>query len=262
MKYEKIDDKILLINGDCFNVMDRMIKQNKKINVVLTSPPYNTGRPNFSQKALDNHEGRYDIYLDTKTNEEYIDWTIKLFNKYNKILEKDGVILYNLSYSSENTQALWLTISDIIRKTNFTIADDIIWKKKSALPNNVSSNKLTRIVEHVFVFCRKEEFKTFQCNKKVKSRSKTGQKYYENIFNFIEAKNNDGSCKLNKATFSSDLVEQLLNIYANDSNIVYDSFMGTGTTAVACDNLNLECIGSELSEEQWKYSIDRVNENK
>lgn len=61
-------------------------------------------------------------------------------------------------------------------------------KKKSALPNNVSHNKLTRICEFVFVFCRKNEYKTFVANKQVKSQSKTGQKYYENIFNFIEAK--------------------------------------------------------------------------
>lgn len=42
---------------------------------------------------------------------------------------------------------MWLTIADILRNTNFTIADSIIWKKKSALPNNVSPNKLTRITE-------------------------------------------------------------------------------------------------------------------
>ena len=154
---------------------------------------------------------------------------------------------------------MYLTIADVISRTNFTIADTIIWKKKSALPNNVSSNKLTRICEFVFVFCRKDEYKTFTANKKVKSQSRTGQNYYENIYNFIEAKNNDGSNKLNKATYSSDLCEQLLNIYAKENSLVYDSFNGTGTTGVACIRLGLNYIGSELSEEQCKYSIERLN---
>ena len=128
------------------------------------------------------------------------------------------------------------------------------------MPNNVSHNKLTRICEFVFVFCRKDEYKTFITNKKVKSISeKTGQKFYENIYNFVEAKNNDGSNKLNKATYSSDLCEQLLNVYAKENALVYDSFNGTGTTGVACIKLGLNYIGSELSEEQCKYSIERLN---
>ena len=95
-------------------------------------------------------------------------------------------------------------------------------------------------------------------NKKVTKQSSRGQNYYENIFNFIEANNNDGSCKLNKATFSTEFAKQLLNIYAKDGAVVYDSFMGTGTTANACKELGLECIGSELSEAQWEYSQERL----
>ena len=137
---------------------------------------------------------------------------VDIFNKIDNILSENGVVLWNISYGSDasvNTESIglmWLSIADIIRNTNFTVADRIIWKKNNALPNNVSKNKLTRICEDIFVFVRKNEYKTFNANKKVSSISKTGQKYYENIFNFIEAKNNDGSCKLNKATFSSDLV--------------------------------------------------------
>lgn len=265
MKYEKITDgcDINLINGDCIDVMKSMSKQNFKVDCIVTSPPYNTCRVVKTQRSIDNLENRYDIHMDNMTEEEYLKWTVNIFANYDSILSKDGVILYNLSYGNENPNIMWRTINEIITNTNFMIADDIIWKKKSALPNNVSPNKLTRIVEHVFVICRKDEYKTFKSNKKVKSVSNVGQNFYENTFNFIEAKNNDGSCKLNKATFSSDLIIQLLNIYAKSNSVVYDSFMGTGTTAVACKELGMKCIGSELSEDQWKYSIERIkNHNK
>ena len=254
----------IIFNEDCFETMKRFEENGDKVNVILTSPPYNTGRPNTSEKARQHHEARYDIHMDTMTQDEYIDWTIKLFNEFDKILAKDGVILWNISYGSDgtvNTSSIglvWLVIADIIRKTNFTTADRIIWKKKSALPNNVSKNKLTRIVEDVFVFCRKDEYKTFQCNKEVSSVGKTGQTFYKIMYNFIEAPNNDGANKLNKATYSSELCEKLLTIYANDVNIVYDPFMGTGTTAVACKRLGINCFGSEISKDQVDFSYERL----
>jgi DNA modification methylase len=155
---------------------------------------------------------------------------------------------------------MWLTIAEIIKQTDFIPADRIIWKKKSALPNNTSSNKLTRIVEDIFVFCRKSEIKTFNSNKKVTSVrvDRPTQKYYENVFNFIEAKNNDGSCNLNKATYSSELCEKLLGIYAKPESVIYDSFIGTGTTAVACKKLGYAYIGSELSDKQCEYANNRL----
>lgn len=254
----------IIYNEDCFKTIQRMKDTGQKISGVMTSPPYNTGRPNFSEKALNNHEGRYDIHLDTLSTEDYIDNTISLFNELDNVLDKNGVILYNMSYSTDikrNKDAsslLWLTIADIIRHTNFTVIDRIIWKKSSALPNNTSHNKLTRIVEDVFVIVRKSEIFDFNANKKVKSVSRTGQKFYENVFNFIEAKNNDGSCKLNKATYSSELCEKLFDIYFKENDIVYDPFMGTGTTAVACINKGINFIGSELSLGQCEFAENRI----
>ena len=251
---------ITLYNEDCFITMANMAKNNIKVNAILTSPPYNTARPVKTQKAMDTYNNRYDIYIDAKTTEEYADWTLKLFESYDKVLKPNGIVLYNISYGSERPDDMWNAVAKLILESNFMIAEQIIWKKKSALPNNVSPNKLTRICEPVFVFCRKDEYKTYAANKKVKSiRKDTGQKYYENIFNFIEAANNDGPNKLNKATFSTDLCKQLLTIYSKEGDTVYDSFMGTGTTAVACKKMNINCIGSELSEAQYNYSLERLN---
>lgn len=168
-------------------------------------------------------------------------------------------MLFNLSYGSQNTTSMWLVISDIIQKTAFTVADCIVWKKKNAIPNNMSCNKLTRIVEYIFVLCRKTEFYDFQCNKKIINKRASGQNIYENILNFIEADNNDGSCSLNKATFSSDLCRRLLKIYAKSENdLIYDSFMGTGTTGLACKQMGLNFIGSEISTKQCEYAKNRI----
>ena len=250
---------------DCMITMDRMIKEGVKVNNVITSPFYNTGRGSSchkTQKSRDNYEGRYDVHLDDMTDEQYIDFTIRLFEQFDKILEKNGCILYNMSYGSENTHLMWFVVSDVIRRTNFTIADNIIWKKKSALPNNVSPNKLTRITENVLVFCRKDEFKTFEANKEVTSVRPTGQKMYANYFNFIEARNNDGANKLNKATYSTDLILQLMNIYVKPDSLVYDPFSGTCTTQNACVIYGCDYIGSELSKAQVTEGEMRINQTK
>lgn len=220
------------------------------IDLVITSPPYNVSRSG----ASDVYNSRYKVYSDSISNESYIDWSINVFNHYDKILKPNGVVLYNLSYSSENTSMMWLVISAIIQNTSFTTADCIVWKKKSAIPNNRSKNKLTRIVEFIFVFVRKSELETFNANKKIISRiERTGQANYENVFNFIEAKNNDGNNDLNKATFSTDLVCKLLDMYAQPNSIIYDSFMGIGTTAKGCLNMGFEYVGSELDPDQISH---------
>ena len=255
-----------IYNEDCNVTMDTHLTTNS-IDCILTSPPYCTSNRAGKKSTITLKTStssyypslRYDMFNDNMTTEEYIDWSVSLFNKFDNILKENGCILYNISYSSSNRDMMFLVIASIIQKTNFSIMDMIGWKKHNALPNNISPNKLTRIFEPVFVFARKDESNTFICNKKVASiREKTGQKSYENIFNFIDAKNNDGVCKLNRATYSSELCEKLLNIYVRKGMTVYDPFMGSGTTAVACKRLGIKCFGSEISNEQCKYATNRI----
>lgn len=248
----------VIFNEDCITTMQKMNENGVHVDLLLTSPPYNTSRKGSSlTDACENI--RYDDFDDCRTNDEYIDWTISIFNSIESILAKNGCILYNLSYSSENTECMWRVVSEIISRTCFTIADCIVWKKFSATPNSCSSNKLTRICEFVFVICRKSEFNTFNCNKKVSSLRKTGQKSYGNIFNFIEAPNNDGSCDIHKATFSTKLVRKLLDIYAKEGSLVYDPFMGTGTTALGCIKNKLDYVGSEISNRYVEIANKRIN---
>jgi len=247
----------IIYNESCLDTMSRN-ELNNNIDLILTSPPYNTSR---GSGVSDDYSRRYDSYNDKLTDDEYIKWTIDIFSGFDKVLKKDGCVLYNMSYSSENTHLMWLVVAEIIKNTNFIIADCLIWKKSNAIPNNVSKNKMTRITEYIFVFSRKNEFKTFRTNKKIINRIKrTNQAIYENIYNFIEAKNNDGSNKLNKAVFSTDLVIKLLDIYGLKDGIVYDPFMGIGTTAKGSKKWGMNYIGSEISEEQVNYANNVLNQ--
>ena len=254
---------IEIYNESCFDTLANVpIGQ---FNVVLTSPFYNTNQKAGKTRTLMNCKPkhydyvRYDEFVDNMENEEYYDFTVRLFDEFDRVLNKCGVVLYNISYGAENTNCMIETINAIVTRTNFSMADIIGWKKKAAVPNNVSPNRLTRIFEFVFVFCRKDEINEFYMNKKQVSVRASGQKVYENIFNYVEASNNDGACPYNKATYSSELCEKLLKLYCPAGGWVYDPFMGSGTTAVACKKLNLNCIGSEISSRQVEWAKNRVN---
>lgn len=240
-----------IYNEDCLKTMERL----SHVDCVLTSPPYNTSRK--SGKLSDNSK-RYETFNDTLTDEEYMNWTCRIFSMFDKCLKKNGVVLYNLSYSSENVALMWKVINAIIEHSPFTIADCIVWKKQSAIPNNRSMNKLTRICEFIFVLCRKSELDTFCCQKEVASTCPNGQLNYKNYFNYIEAPNNDENCPIHKATYSSMLCRKLMNIYTVKGDTIYDPFMGTGTTAIACIKEKRNYIGSELSERYVNWANKRI----
>ena len=243
-----------IYNEDCFETMSKM--KNGSVDMVMTSPPYNM----TNRKGGFADSGRYDVYDDWKEVGEYLDFTVNLFRNFDKIVRENGIVLYNFSYSIENPTLPYILVNEIASKTDWCLADTIIWKKSAGLPFPANERRLSRNWEFVWVFVRKNEINTFNCNKGLKKISeKTGQRYYNVYYNFVEARNND--CKtheLNQATYSTELCTKLFEIYADKGYIVYDPFMGTGTTANACIEKEMYFIGSELSEKQCEYANERI----
>ena len=58
------------------------------------------------------------------------------------------------------------------------------------------------------------------------------------------------------------MVLELLKIYARPNSVIYDPFMGTGTTGIGVEKYGngCICIGSEISEKQVEYSKERYND--
>lgn len=54
------------------------------------------------------------------------------------------------------------------------------------------------------------------------------------------------------------LFEYLIKTYTNEGDTVLDNCLGSGTTAIACKNLNRKFIGIELNEEYLKIAIARI----
>lgn len=248
-----------IYNDDCLKFTERLT--DRFIDVVLTSPPYNNSRANDKQSKTSNFKNHdhmfYDVYVEFESDDDYINMITTLINNLDKSLKSNGIILMNLNPNNVNPNAMYLLLSKIITNTNFMVADYIVWKKNNCIVKNLG-NKLSLITELVFVICRKNEFNTYFTNKRIISIRKTGQRMFEGVYNFICAPNNDGTNKLNRATYSTELCRKLLQIYAPKGGVVYDPFMGTGTTANACKELGLRYIGTEISKDQCAYAENRL----
>jgi DNA modification methylase len=242
-----------IFNESNLDTINRIKENNVEIDVVLTSPPYNTSYVHGS----DDWMTRYKAYSDDLSSEEYISTTINLFCEISKVLKPDGVILYNMSYGARQTE-LWIrTVSAIIEKTPFNLYDTLVWKKSTCQPDNRSKNKASRICEFVFVFALTPNFKT---NKEYQGLSKGKVPMYKPFYNLIEAKNNDGSQNLNKATYSTDLCNKLLTIYSKPGETVFDPYNGIGTTCFAAKQMGLNYIGCDIEKEQCEYAIQKLDQ--
>ena len=94
--------KVNFLCENCLSTLDNLINQKKKVNVVLTSPPYNSRRNVKNERGRNNFECFYDEYDDSMSDEDYNNFIMKIFFKLDKVLADNGVILWNCNYGNEN----------------------------------------------------------------------------------------------------------------------------------------------------------------
>jgi site-specific DNA-methyltransferase (adenine-specific) len=68
--------------------------------------------------------------------------------------------------------------------------------------------------------------------------------------------------KEHKAVMKHEVAVHFIKNFTQENDIILDCFLGHGTTAVVCDDLNRKCIGIELKEFYLDMSKKRVEENK
>jgi site-specific DNA-methyltransferase (adenine-specific) len=67
-------------------------------------------------------------------------------------------------------------------------------------------------------------------------------------------------CSLHPTQKPIKLIEWLIKTYTNENNLVLDSCMGSGTTAVACINTKRNYIGFERDTTYWEISNKRIQD--
>ena len=68
-----------------------------------------------------------------------------------------------------------------------------------------------------------------------------------------------GKNRIHPTQKSLPLFEELINKHSNENDTVLDTFMGSGTTAIACKNTKRKCKGCEISKEYFDKMMAIIN---
>jgi len=232
-----------IIQGDCLEVMKDI--PDKSIDLVITSPPYNVRNcvGGFFKQEKVRHIWRdaklregYDNYSDDMPYEDYIKWQRNVLRECMRILKEDGAIFYNHKFRIQNH--LLLTRMEIIK--DFPLRQIIIWNKGQAINYNYSH--IPPSYEVIFLIAKKG----FRFN------SKGG---WTDVWNIPPERNNK-----HPEPFPLEIPKKIIE--KTNAKIILDPFMGSGTTGVACANLDRDFIGIEISEKYCKEAEKRINKVK
>ena len=239
---------INLMKGDCLERMKEI--ESGSVDMILTDPPYGTTAC------------KWDSVIDFEL----------MWEQLNRIIKPNGAIVL---FGSE-------PFSSALRMSNIkNYKYDWIWKKSIAGNPMLAKRQPLRISENISVFystqCfynrqmtkaegkirdqRKEDNHGSTTNGTITSISKCGySKDYDpslrNPKNILEFNSIRGQHPTQKPVA---LMEYLIKTYTNEGETVLDFTMGSGSTGVACKNLNRSFIGIEMDDKYFEIAKERIS---
>jgi len=138
-----------------------------------------------------------------------------------------------------------------MQERGWLLRDDIIWQKPNRIPASVT-DRFNNTYEHVFHFVINKKY-YFNLDA-VKIPSASGKPKNPGDVWVINTQPLSGN---HTATFPEKLIEQIVLCGAPENGIVFDPFLGTGTTWIVCDRLKRTCIGFEINEDYFAFANER-----
>lgn len=223
--------------ADCLDFMRGM--EDKSVDLVITSPPYNFNAGNNTGTKYNRD------YADNMDPQKYFKWQQEVILECLRISK---IVFYNIQMIAGNKDALFMLMGSLGDK----IKEIIIWDKLSAEPA-INDKCLNSQFEFIFVFAENNKRK-FDI-----AYFKKGE--LSNIF-YIKKPHNwrNELFAENTATFPITLPSKIIINFSKENDIIYDPFMGMGTTALACIKTNRNFIGSEISQAYVDLANKRINQ--
>jgi site-specific DNA-methyltransferase (adenine-specific) len=235
-----------ILNENCLDTMSRI--SDGSIDLTVTSPPYDNLRE-YNGYSFDFEPIAKELFRITKPNGILV-WVVG-----------DSTIAGSESGTSFR-QALYF------KEIGFKLHDTMIYEKNSpAYPARRDSNRYTQIFEYMFVFAKgKVANNRLICDKPNKW---AGHKDFSgklknpvpdfsprnNIWKYTTSFNGVS----HPAPFPEGLAHDHILSWSNKGDLVYDPFMGSGTTAYVAKKLNRNYLGSEISQEYCQLIEERLS---
>lgn len=158
------------------------------------------------------------------------------------------------------------------KEIGFNLHDTMIYKKANAMPN-ANSKRYRQCFEYMFILSKGEpntfnpitvDVKRFDVGRQrqkngsienyEKKYSENKERKIDNIFEYGVGGLNTG----HPAIFPEQLANDHILSWSNEGDLIYDPFMGSGTTAKMAIKNNRNWIGSEISSEYCRIIEQRV----
>ena len=229
----RINEDINLWQGDCLKLMEHI--PDKSIDLVIIDPPYKT----TSRGSAGNSGGMLQKDINKKGQVfRYNDIASEEYAKHLWRVLKEGSHCYVMT----NHKNLYDMITSFT-VNGFHFIKSLIWNKG----NKIMGQFYMSQYEYILFFRKGRGIRINNCGTSdilcVKNK---------------KTKNADGQ-NIHDTEKPVALIEILINNSSNKGDIVLDCFMGSGSTGVACKNLNRKFIGIELDEEYFNISKERIN---
>ena len=246
-KIKKTDELInKVFNESCLDTMKRI--PDDFVDVVITSPPYNMNLrirngEYCSRQIVKEISTKYEDFPDNLPIDEYYKFHSEVLKE---LLRISNLVFYNVQIVTGSKRAIFKMIGEFSEN----LKDIIIWDKRYGQPA-IGEQVLNRRSELILVF-EKDYPISRQFRSAVFKRGTLDDVWVIDR----ERKNVEG----HGATFPEKLISTILENFSKKKDIIYDPFIGTGTTAVVSKKLGRNFIGSEISKKYYKECNKRLKE--
>jgi len=252
---------------------------NNSIDLILTDPPYCTSHDTGMDKHKKLTENMDDKGENLKTDFEWEEYKVKNnildnknknnFIKYGSIYGKKYAVTtdygdWDKNFSIELLEIfvkeyfkklknggtciiffdLWKLsyLKNIMEKVGFKQIRFIEWIKTNPQPLNSSVNYLTNCREIALLGVKK-------------GKPVFNSKYDNAIYKYPLQ---GGKNRFHPTQKSLDLFEEIIKKHSNENDVVLDTFLGAGTTAIACKNTGRKFKGCELEKKYYEKIIKLI----
>lgn len=240
---------ITLYNGNCLEVMDNLIQQGIKVDAIITDIPYGT-----THCKWDSIIPFEEMWKRIKEIRKPIT-PIVLFGSepFSSSLRLSNIKEYKYDWKWEKTQATGFFNA---KKQPMRCIEDIcVFYQKQCLynPQKTEGHKPVNSYTKYLSTVNKTEVYG-KCTKELSGGGNT-DRFPRQLLTYSSDKQ---TCYLHPTQKPVELMEYLVKTYTNEGDTVLDFTMGSGTTGVACKNLNRNFIGIELDEKYFNIAKERI----
>lgn len=223
---------INLMNGDCLEKMKEI--PDKSVDMVLTDPPYrvisggkdrSTFAKNWKGSILEDNDGKIFKHNNILAHE----WMPEIY----RVLKDNSHVYIMVNF---------LNLPGFMKElqsSGFDLHNLLVWEKSNATPNRW--------------YMKNCEYVIFARKGKAKPIHNMGSKTVHQFDNISKNKNHPTEKPVS-------LLEMYLANSTATGETILDPFMGSGSTGVACKNLNRNFIGIERDEKYFEIAKNRIEQ--